>query len=456
MYKKNVHAWILLMALLCLQDIVSAQQKNKASEAANDYVLTMQKKVDSIKQAKQNGTATNKIKSNNNIYSRPSKYSTKKSTIESAYNFLTASEKDIVKNYPIVPEAFRTDEDAQSFLNKLKVVDLNADVQKYAKEKSIGLIGYTISYLSVKKNAEAIITEAAKQKLAFTKNNPGINFGVNVGKAYVGENDVVYLPLGNASFADEVVEAKYLSGNIQFAKENCLHMPDYIQMKNLKDNKGIYSLGLNGSIIIKFTNNALVDVQGPDLFVFEAGEIEPTNLDISTDGNTWIHVGKISGGTASVDINKYVKPNDYFYYVRLTDLNTTSTIAGADIDAVAAIGAALKLSLNAEVLFDVGKADLKPEGIDAVKKLAIQLQNMASAQLNIDGYTDDVGSDESNNKLSLQRANAVAVILKLALKNKNGFVYNQDGKGKTNPVVPNTNDENRKKNRRVEIVVIPK
>jgi type VI secretion system protein ImpK len=56
----------------------------------------------------------------------------------------------------------------------------------------------------------------------------------------------------------------------------------------------------------------------------------------------------------------------------------------------------------------------------------------------------------------LQRAQAVAAVLKEALKNKTGFVYKETGKGKANPVVPNNSEENRKQNRRVEILVNPK
>ena len=457
MFKKSIYIWIVLFAFAFLQNALLAQQKNNTSPTANEYLLNLQKKVDSIKAVKQSSKSSNN-KSSSNMPSQYARggYNTNKTTIDNTYNNLTTAEKEKVKNYPPVPEAFRTDKEAEQFLQKLKPINLAADIQTYAKEKAIALIGYCISYQAVQQKANKIVTQAAKEKAEFIKNNPAINFGADVGKCYVGENDVVYLPLGDASFADEVVAAKYTTGNIEFDKNNCLQAPDYVQMKNLKNNKGIYSLGLNGSIIIRFNNNALVDVQGPDLFVFEAGEIEPTDVDISQDGRNWINIGKISGGTAALDISKFVKPNEYFYYIRLTDLNTQSTIAGADIDAVAAIGAAIKLSLNAEVLFDVGKADLKPDGIAAIKKLATQLQNLPNALLNIDGYTDDVGSDESNNKLSLQRAKAVADILRQELKNKTSFVYNQTGKGKANPVVPNNSDDNRKKNRRVEIIVNPK
>ncbi len=454
MNKNTRCCWLVFFAFTVLHLSTTAQQKNDKFSSANEYLLNLQKKIDSLKAAKKENKQNKNASSSPNQYNK-SVYSINKITIDNAYNNLTAAEKEKVNNFPQVPEAFRTDDDAKLFLQKLSSIDLKGAIQKYAKEKSIGLIGYCISYQVVQQKANTIVTQAAKQKAEFIKNNPTVNFGAEVGKSYVGENDVVYLPLGNASFADEVVEVKFLKGNIEFPKGNCLQAPDYVLMKDLKNNKGIYSLGMEGSLTIKFTNNALVDVNGPDLFVFEAGQIEPTNVDISKDGSNWINVGKISGGTAALDIKNFVQANEYFYYVRLTDLKTQSTIAGADIDAVAAIGAAIKLSLNAEVLFDIGKADLKADGVAAIKKLAQQLQTMPKAQLNIDGYTDDVGSDESNNKLSLLRAQAVADILKQALKSKTSFKYNQTGKGKANPVVPNSSDDNRKKNRRVEILVTP-
>jgi outer membrane protein OmpA-like peptidoglycan-associated protein len=461
--KKQNYIKVIILTLLVGHVTIVLGQKTKTNQAqkesASDYLNKMKAMADSIKNArkdyKSNGKNTN---TNSNLPPRISNSmsDTKKSTIENAYKYLSAAEKEKVKNYPPVPEAFRTNIDAEIFLNSLKGVDVNGDVQKFSKEKSVPLTGYCISYYSTKQKAEQIVKEAKKLETEFNKNNPAINFGKAIGKTYVSENGLVYLPLGDASFVDEVVDAKYISGDIQFPKENCIGTPDYILMNDLKKIKGIYSLGLNGTLTIKFANNALVDVNGPDLFVFEAGEIEPTNLDISKDGINWINVGKVSGGTASVDISKVAKPTDYFYYVRLTDLNTASTVAGADIDAVAAIGAAIKLSLNAEVLFDLGKANLKADGIAAIKKLAQQLQTMPNAQLNIDGFTDDKGTDEANFKLSLQRAQAVAAILKEELKSKIGFVYKETGKGKANPVVPNNSEENRKKNRRVEILVMPK
>src|SRR5690606_27471548 len=61
--------------------------------------------------------------------------------------------------------------------------------------------------------------------------------------------------------------------------------------------------------------------------------------EISKDNINWIDIGKISGGTSSVDIGPHVSSGDQFKFVRLTDLrdNPSGVTAGADIDAVAAI-----------------------------------------------------------------------------------------------------------------------
>lgn len=448
---------IIIFLVLCANMLTASGQQNSPAkkETAEEYVTRIRVMADSIKLARTTNQTATTTKGSGAAFSNGN-YATNKATIDNAYNFLSPAEKEKVKKYPAVPEAFRNSEDAADFLNKLKGLDINADVQQHAKEKSMALFGFCISFQSTKTKAEKIIKEANSLTTAFKKANPVMNFGTNVGKTYVSENGLVYLPLGDASFADEAMEAVYKTGNIQFPKENAVGQPNYVLMKDLKQNKGVYSLGNNGTLTLKFINNALVDVAGPDLFVFEAGEIEPTNLEISKDGVLWVNVGKIGGGIASVDISKVATPMDCFYYVRFTDLNTKSTVAGADIDAVAAIGAAIKLSLTAEVLFDLGKATLKPDGISAVNNLAQQLKQMNAAQISVDGYTDDIGNNDENLKLSKLRAEAVSAVLKEVLKSKDKFVYRETGRGESNPAVSNTTDANRKKNRRVEILVFPK
>tara|TARA_R110002033_G_scaffold2822_1_gene18168 strand:- start:7533 stop:9314 length:1782 start_codon:yes stop_codon:yes gene_type:complete len=294
--------------------------------------------------------------------------------------------------------------------------------------------------------------KAAKDK--FQKLNPDLYFGDEAGETYVGHmKKAVYLPLGELSFADAVVAYNHPLLLTQQVK-NVLGEPDVLQGYDIEDITGIHSLGLGGTITVQFTDNALTDVNGPDLYIFEIGQIEPTDLEISKDGKNWIHVGKIDGGVAEVDISPFVKQGELFYYVRLTDLKKESGLPGADVDAIAAIGAAMRLNLDSKVLFETGKSNLKPEGIIALKELAENIVVLKKGNVIVEGHTDDVGSAETNQKLSLARAKSVSAELKKLIPSS-GFRWKEKGFGESQPMVENDTDENRAKNRRVDVLILP-
>lgn len=304
------------------------------------------------------------------------------------------------------------------------------------------------------KRAQSVLKAADKEEERFMTENPDLFFGENVGQSYLGvKSSMIYLPLGDASFADEVVDYRDLP-DVAYPMDWALGPPDCPD-PNKVDLGGVANLGIKGQLTLKFTDNALVNVNGPDLYVFEIGEIEPTLLEISENGTDWIEVGQINGGTAQVDIGEAVEEGDIFYYVRLTDLETKSALPGADIDAVAAIGSAMKLNLSSNVLFDTGKSELKEEGFAAIAELAEQMEDFTGASIKVVGHTDDVGDESSNKKLSQDRAKSVSAALKKALNNKD-MSFSESGRGENSPVVPNDSDENRQKNRRVEILVVPK
>ncbi len=260
---------------------------------------------------------------------------------------------------------------------------------------------------------------------------------------------MVYLPLGNLSFADSVVA--FQPGTPEGWKPEAALGPAQ-GMANVYEDCSV--LGIDGILTLFFQDNAIIDVNGPDIYVFEIGVIEPTNLEISKDGKNWITVGKIEGGTAFVDIADYAKPGETFNYVRFTDLDTWSDVPGADIDAVAAIGGAMRMNLDSAVLFETGSHILKQEGIAAVRDLAMQMMNLKKGTITVEGHTDDVGSDISNMTLSKNRAVSVASELRNALSGTS-FNWKERGFGESKPLVPNDSDENRAKNRRVEILVTP-
>lgn len=104
-----------------------------------------------------------------------------------------------------------------------------------------------------------------------------------------------------------------------------------------------------------------------------------------------------------------------------------------------------------DVLFDTGKAQLKSGGTRNVQKLADFLKNYPERKVEIDGFTDSVGSEESNQALSEQRANAV----RASLENMGVAAdrISTRGFGESLPVASNATRAGRQLNRRVEIVL---
>ncbi|WP_319585266.1 OmpA family protein [uncultured Desulfobulbus sp.] len=100
--------------------------------------------------------------------------------------------------------------------------------------------------------------------------------------------------------------------------------------------------------------------------------------------------------------------------------------------------------------FDTGKAILKPESIGSVDQIAALLKASPSLKVSIEGHTDNVGTPESNKKLSEERAKAVmdAVVTKGIAADRMSAV----GRGQDAPVADNRKEEGRALNRRVEMV----
>ena len=104
-----------------------------------------------------------------------------------------------------------------------------------------------------------------------------------------------------------------------------------------------------------------------------------------------------------------------------------------------------------DVLFDFGKYDLRPEAREKLAKLSGIILGHPGLNLAVEGHTDNVGSDEVNQKLSEKRAETVrGYLVEQGLADNTVTSF---GFGKTSPVSDNSSAAGRQKNRRVEIVV---
>lgn len=100
--------------------------------------------------------------------------------------------------------------------------------------------------------------------------------------------------------------------------------------------------------------------------------------------------------------------------------------------------------------FDTDKATLKADGQTVVNQIAVLLKNNTGLKLSIEGHTDNTGSAERNKKLSIDRTNTVMLALVADGINKNDL--KSTGYGSEKPLAANDTEENKTKNRRVELV----
>ncbi|MDO9274394.1 MAG: OmpA family protein [Lutibacter sp.] len=105
------------------------------------------------------------------------------------------------------------------------------------------------------------------------------------------------------------------------------------------------------------------------------------------------------------------------------------------------------------ILFNVNADIIKPESYGVLKEIAEVLKKNKDINVTIVGHTDSDGEETENQELSLKRANAVKNAL-IADFNIDNSRMETDGKGETEPLLPNENAVNKANNRRVEFIVI--
>jgi len=110
------------------------------------------------------------------------------------------------------------------------------------------------------------------------------------------------------------------------------------------------------------------------------------------------------------------------------------------------------ITLDGQVLFVTGKAELLPIARDRLNQVAKSLKELDDDKLvSIEGFTDSRGADDTNLKLSQDRANAVKdYLVSQGVKPEKLRAL---GRGEASPVASNDTPEGRANNRRVEIVI---
>ena len=102
------------------------------------------------------------------------------------------------------------------------------------------------------------------------------------------------------------------------------------------------------------------------------------------------------------------------------------------------------------ITFDIGKANIKPESMTEINRIAQLMKDNGDLKFEVQGHTDNTGTVAGNQKLSEQRAQAI--VNKLVEMGIEANRLSAKGMGQSAPLADNSTDEGRAKNRRVEFV----
>jgi outer membrane protein OmpA-like peptidoglycan-associated protein len=158
-------------------------------------------------------------------------------------------------------------------------------------------------------------------------------------------------------------------------------------------------------------------------------------------GNTALGaiIGATVGGTAGVIIGKKMDKQAEEIKKKVPDAK------------VERVGEGIIVEFNSKILFGFDSYALTPAAKTNLDKLKTVLTDFPDTDIEIQGHTDDTGTDSYNEKLSERRADAVKDYLKSKGIARNRL--NTVGYGEAAPAYENNSDDNRSKNRRVEFLI---
>ncbi|HIF9210031.1 TPA: OmpA family protein [Photobacterium damselae] len=235
-----------------------------------------------------------------------------------------------------------------------------------------------------------------------------------------------------------------------------------------------------GSTTVEGTNEK-VRTQGADILAKFSYNLTD-NVDMYVKGGTYYydtHTKNLGdakdhgwAGTAGLGVDYFITKNvsagiDYQYYhdIKLGQEKMDAHFVGATIAYhwgapapvvaepvyVDQVSVETLEELKLAVPFAFDSTELSAGDRAKLAPFEQRLQAQDAAQIYVVGYTDSRGSEAYNQKLSVQRADAVAEALR-SVMNVDGSRIIAEGRGETNPVASNDTAEGRAQNRRVEII----
>jgi OOP family OmpA-OmpF porin len=147
-----------------------------------------------------------------------------------------------------------------------------------------------------------------------------------------------------------------------------------------------------------------------------------------------------------------VSKENYLFYSAQFDYSSPSEFSPLALDVYLQPVKSGSSMVLKNIFFQTNSYTLEGESKSELDKVVAFMKNNTAVSIELSGHTDDVGSDAANQDLSQKRAKAVYDYLVEAGVEVARLRYK--GYGKTKPIVPNTSDENRAQNRRIEFKVL--
>ena len=148
----------------------------------------------------------------------------------------------------------------------------------------------------------------------------------------------------------------------------------------------------------------------------------------------------------------YAEANDYIAVTYNMNLDSLKAFKSIDKDIVMFPIKTGETILINNIFFEFAQFDLLPESFPELNRLVDILNKYPDLNIQINGHSDDVGTDSRNNLFSLNRAKAVSDYL--ISKGVNSKRLKVKGFGYSEPLIKETTEEARSQNRRVEFLIL--
>jgi len=211
---------------------------------------------------------------------------------------------------------------------------------------------------------------------------------------------------------------------------------------------GVYAfrLGSDDGSALWIDGQRVVNVDGLHPWAIGGGKIT------LTEGDHDFHLAYMQGPAYILGLQLFVTPPSEKEKIFALQDFSRDVLASRSNLRVTESASEIRVNVGAQVLFDTGKYALRAEATELLHKVATLVQSYPGLPIVIEGHTDSVGSTESNQTLSENRARAVVDWLAKNSAIPGGCISSK-GFGETHPVATNDTPEGRQLNRRVEVKI---